>query len=60
MKTITIEIDTAGNIKREGFGFKGKECDEKMKAFDELGKVTEKKLKPEYHQTVTTQQKVGG
>lgn len=61
MKLILIEIDTTGAVKIEGKNFVGRECDEKMKAFEEaLGTVTDRKNSPEYHQTVTTTQKVGG
>lgn len=61
MKTITIDVTPEGKIQIEGKGFTGKECDQKMKAFEDgLGSVKDKKLKPEYHRTVTTTQKVGG
>lgn len=55
MKTITITVDQDGNAKIEGDGFKGRECDEKMKAFEqEMGSVKKQQLKPEYHQTNNT------
>lgn len=62
MKTIVLEFDTDGNSKTEGHGFKGKTCDEKMKAFEDgLGQVKKRVNKPEYNQTVNTAntQKVG-
>lgn len=62
MKTIVITFDTDGNSKTEGIGFKGRDCDEKMKAFEDgLGEVKKRVNKPEFHQTVSTAntQKVG-
>lgn len=62
MKMITLEFDTDGNSKAEGIGFKGTECDAKMKAFEAgLGEVKKRVNKADYSQqaTTTTQQKVG-
>ena len=59
MKSITIDIDPDGNSKMEGGGFKGKECDAKMKAFEDgLGEVKARQCKIEYHQPADTAQKV--
>ncbi len=61
MKSITIDIDNTGKINIEGKNFTGKECDAKMKAFEqELGSVKARTNKPEYHATVAATQKVGG
>lgn len=57
MKQITIEVAPDGTVKLEGVGFQGKECDAKMKAFeDALGKVEKRTDLPSYHATVTTTQ----
>lgn len=55
MKVINISVDLEGNIKTDLEGFKGKECIEKMKPFEEgLGAVKKRQTKSEYHQTNTT------
>lgn len=62
MKSITIQIDPDGKVKLEGVGFHGKECDEKMAAFErELGSVTKRVNSPTYHQPVSNaaKQKAG-
>lgn len=59
---IIIDITPDGKIDMKGSGFKGKSCDEKMKAFEQgLGEVKARTNLPEYHQpaTNTAQQKVG-
>lgn len=48
---IVIDIDRSGNVTVEGKGFQGTECTALTKAIeDELGEVTDRKLKPEYRQ----------
>lgn len=55
MKTINISVDLDGNIKTDLDGFKGKECIEKMKPFEEgLGTVKKRQNKAEIHQTNNT------
>jgi len=59
-KTITLLIDPTGKVTIEGAGFVGKECDAKMKAFeDAIGKVETRTDLPEYHQQAAVIQKVG-
>lgn len=51
MRSIKLTFDENGNTEVEGFGFKGKACEEKMKQFiDALGTATSSKKKPEYFQ----------
>jgi hypothetical protein len=55
MQEIIIEFDVAGEVKLEGKGFKGKNCDEAMGQFEEaLGGVARRQNKPEYFQGVRT------
>ena len=55
MKSIVIEISSAGDVKVEAVGFKGKGCEKATAAIEEaLGKVSIKKHKPEYRQTEGT------
>ena len=55
-KQIKIEIDADGNIKAEGIGFIGAECDKAMREIDQaLGTRTSTKRKQEYN-THNTQQ----
>ncbi len=60
MKQIEITIGTDGQITIEGQGFVGPDC-EMATAFLEqaLGRVTERKRKPEYRQKVTKTQTQG-
>ena len=59
-KTIEVVVDTGGGIKIDAVGFKGADC-EKATAFLEkaLGTVKGKTRKPEYHQRVQAQQRLG-
>jgi hypothetical protein len=60
-REIQIDITADGKIVLEGSGFAGKDCDKKMAEFEqELGSAEGRTNKPEYHRTVSTQQKVGG
>lgn len=60
-KTIEVIVSTGGEIKIDAVGFKGADC-EKATAFLEnaLGTVKGRQKKPEYHQRVQAQQRVGG
>ncbi len=60
MKQIEITIGTDGQITIEGQGFVGPDC-EMATAFLEqaLGRITERKRKPEYHEKVTKTQTQG-
>ncbi len=60
-KTIEVIVGTDGTIKIDAVGFKGADC-EKATAFLEkaLGSVKGKTKKPEYHQRVQAQQRLGG
>lgn len=60
-KTIEVIVNTGGGIRIDAVGFKGADC-EKATAFLEkaLGTVKGKTKKPEYHQRVQAQQRVGG
>lgn len=50
MRNVTITIDETGAIEIEANGFKGKGCEQKVKAFiDSLGAPTSQKKKPEYY-----------
>ena len=59
-KTIEVVVGTQGEIKIDAAGFKGADC-EKATAFLEkaLGTVKGKTKKPEYHQRVQAQQRLG-
>jgi hypothetical protein len=58
MKYIDLIFDENGEMTSEGFGFKGKECDAKMKEFaDALGVVTNRTNKPEYKQAIAAKSK---
>ena len=59
-KTIEVIVDTGGGIRIDAVGFKGADC-EKATAFLEkaLGTVKGKTRKPEYHQRVQAQQRLG-
>jgi hypothetical protein len=60
-KTIEVIVGTDGAIKIDAVGFKGADC-EKATAFLEkaLGTVKGRQKKPEYHQRVHSQQRLGG
>jgi len=60
-KTIEVIVGTDGTIKIDAVGFKGADC-EKATAFLEkaLGSVKGRQKKPEFHQRVQSQQRVGG
>jgi hypothetical protein len=50
MQEIIIDFDATGEVKLEGKGFQGKNCDEAMGQFEEaLGVVKERKNKPSYY-----------
>lgn len=52
MQEIVIDIDPSGDVKVEGKGFVGSECQALTKAIEEaLGDVTKTELKPEFRQT---------
>jgi hypothetical protein len=57
MKQVIIEITTTGEVKIEGKGFKGAECEKATKALEEaLGAVKDRKKSPDYYaQTQTVQ-----
>ncbi|NLF99784.1 MAG: DUF2997 domain-containing protein [Lentisphaerae bacterium] len=59
-KTIEVVVGTQGEIKIDAVGFKGADC-EKATAFLEkaLGTVKTRQKKPEYHQRVQAQQRLG-
>ena len=59
-KTIEVVVDTGGGIRIDAVGFKGADC-EKATAFLEqaLGSVKGRQKKPEYHQHVHAQQRLG-
>jgi hypothetical protein len=62
-RTIEVTVTPAGEIKIEGVGFKGPDCEQASKYLEEaLGAVSRKVKKPEYHQRsiVKHKQKVGG
>ena len=59
-KTIEVIVDAGGGIKIDAAGFKGADC-EKATAFLEkaLGQVKARQKKPEFHQRVQAQQRLG-
>ncbi len=59
-KTIEVVVGTQGEIKIDAVGFKGADC-EKATAFLEkaLGQVKTRQKKPEFHQRVQAQQRLG-
>lgn len=61
-KEIQIDVLPDGQLKVEGIGMIGHECDKLLKPFEEIGSVKDRKNKPEYLQTIKAgvQQKVGG
>lgn len=63
-KSITVEIDKAGNIKMEAHGFKGEGCVEATKKLlEKMGTAsTTTEYKPEYYETesVRNTQQIGG
>ncbi len=60
-KTIEVIVNIGGEIKIDAVGFKGADC-EKATAFLEkaLGTVKGRQKKPEFHQRVQAQQRLGG
>lgn len=60
MQEIVIDIEPNGEIKMEGKGFVGAECDQYMQGIeDALGEIQKKELKPEYRQTRPMTRKAG-
>lgn len=59
-KIIEVVVGTQGEIKIDAVGFKGADC-EKATAFLEqaLGQVKGRTKKPEFHQRVQAQQRLG-
>lgn len=52
MQEVIIDIDPAGNVKVEGKGFVGSECQAVTRAIEEaLGDVEQVELKAEFRQT---------
>jgi hypothetical protein len=59
-KRIEIDVLPDGSIKIEGHGFKGPECEKATKFIeDALGKVSERKRKPEYSMAAMQAAKIG-
>ena len=57
MKTIEIIVAPDGNSRVETKGFAGSECRGASRFVEQaLGQQTDELLKPEFHQTATTQQ----
>ena len=57
MKTIEIVVAPDGKSRVETKGFTGNECREASRFVEQaLGQQTDELLKPEFHQTATTQQ----
>jgi hypothetical protein len=55
MKEIILDFYPEGEVKIEGKGFQGKECDKEMEFLEKaLGVETGRKNKPEYFQSVAT------
>jgi heat shock protein HslJ len=55
MKEIEVTVDTDGSVQIEAIGFTGKLCEKATAEIErELGQVTARKHKPEYHQAVST------
>lgn len=58
MKEIVIDIEADGSVKIEGKGFEGPECELFTKELEaDLGTVTKKVKKPEYHRAVRVTRK---
>ena len=56
---IIVDIMPDGKVKMEAKGFHGKQCEVTMAELESaLGRVTDVKLKPEYHERVTHGEKV--
>jgi len=56
---IIVDIMPNGKVKMEAKGFHGKQCETTMAELESaLGRVTNVKLKPEYHREVTHGEKV--
>lgn len=61
MKNIQVDISNTGEVTIEAVGFKGNACEKATEALENaLGVTKSKKKKPEYWQTNTQQQKIGG
>ena len=59
MKTVIVTIGPDGKIESEVQGCKGRVCENLTKFLDEaFGPAKSRKLKPEYHQTEATHQKI--
>jgi hypothetical protein len=57
---VIVEISPQGKVTLEAKGFKGGTCEQVLsKIEEELGTVTNKTLKPEYHERVPAYAKVG-
>jgi hypothetical protein len=55
MKEIILDFDPEGEVKIEGKGFQGKECDKDMEFLEKaLGVETGRQNKPEYSKAVAT------
>ena len=60
MEEILIDIDAQGNVRFEGKGFVGPECEKLTKELEEaVGVVTKRALKPEYQRARVVTRKVG-
>jgi hypothetical protein len=56
--SITVEVSPTGDIRIEGHGFKGPECEAATRFLEQaLGIVRAKQRKPEYNQSTTTKLK---
>jgi len=55
-----VTVDPDGNIKIDAVGFKGKACQITKVIEEALGTVKSDTKKPEYFQTISTSQTVGG
>lgn len=54
MEKITIDIDEQGNVRVEGHGIVGQDCEALTRDLEEaLGVVETRKRKPEYYRTAT-------
>lgn len=55
-KKVIIDILPNGEVEVEAIGFRGCGCEEATRIVEELGKVTSKTKKPEYHDPVEAKQ----
>ena len=59
MKTVIVTVQPDGQIESEVQGYKGRVCEKLTQFLDEaFGPAKSCKLKPEYHQTEATHQKI--